>query len=145
MDGAEAPIWVVAVLAYSRVFLIPLHLVIDTLVLLIYPRVAKVMRPWDLIKNSILRVWLCGILSNIVANQLLSRLLVGMLQQGSTMGPAMPLLWAALGALLAGGLTYFTNLYFGLEHTLLSQKQKHRAALCLAVFTAPLLYAAILA
>lgn len=144
MDGVEVPIWVVAFFAYSRVFLIPLHLVVDTLVLLIYPWVAKVMRPWDLIKNSILRVWLCGILSNIVANQLLSRLLTGMLQEGAVLGPAAPLLWAALGTLLAGGLIYFSNIYFGLEHTLLTQKQKHRAALCLAVFTAPLLYAAIL-
>lgn len=145
MDGAMLPVWLLSLLAYSRVLLIPLHLVVDTLVLLLYPRAAKVMRPWDLLKNGILRVWLSGILADVVANQLLSRLLVGLIREDSAMGPLLPLLWAALGTLLAGGLTYFANLYFGLEHTLLTQKQKHHVALCLAVFTAPLLYAAILA
>lgn len=148
------PLWLLMLAPQVWLILLPANFVIDTAVLLIAAAILKAEHLGKLYIRSIWPVWIFGFLADIVA----SLMALGVCRLASVLpeqarewystqisGPLMNEVYTSVPAVvtalviiaLAGVLIYVLNRWVSFRGTALSDRQKHRIALALAVLTAP--------
>ena len=140
------PIWMMAMVPPLVFVSLGLSYAIDTLVL----RICGNRLTGDgkaLWKSSILRVWLLGFAADFVGSVWMflpaltdwSSDFINAVMLNPFSHP-LGLVWTIVGLLISGVLIYIFNLKLGLKKAELTDEQRKKAALRLAVFTAPYLF-----
>lgn len=140
------PIWMMAMVPPLVFISLGLSYAIDTLVL----RISGKKLTGDgraLWKSSILRVWLLGFAADFIGSVWMflpaltnwSTDFVNAVMLNPFSHPV-GLAWTIIGVLISGVLIYVFDLKFGLKKAELADEQRKKAALWLAVFTAPYLF-----
>lgn len=136
------PVWMLYIFPIFWVVILPANFVVDSAVLLLTMTALKIDGRFSVYKQTILRVWGIGFLSDILGAAPLFLLTVfDLLPDSATLmnlhGKPMELLTMLPPILLAGILIYFLNRRFSFRKTDLSAAQIHRLSFTLAIVTAP--------
>lgn len=140
------PIWLMAVVPPLVFVSLALSYGIDTLVL----RISGSKLTGDgkaLWKSSILRVWLLGFAADLIGSVWMffpaltewNADIVNAIMLNPFSHPV-GFIWAAVGIVISAVMIYIFNLHFGLKKAELTDEQRKKAALWLAIFTAPYLF-----
>ena len=144
------PIWLLILFPQTWIVVIPANLIIDFLVLYLSLRSVSPEVRKQTVRHSLWRVYLCGFASDILAA--LPMLLAMMADFGewwirnvqitvfNPFATVYSFLWAAGCVVIGGVLIYLFNRHLCLNHCGLSDRQKHKTALMMAIFTAPYLF-----
>lgn len=135
------PVWMLLLFPQMWLVALPVNFAVDSLVLLLAMKLLHYDSAVAVWKKSILWVWLYGFLADIIG----AALLTGVLLLASYLDWPIALSYYGWGdalialpaVVLAGVLIYFLDKKFALRKTGLTNTQKHKIALALAVFTAP--------
>ena len=144
------PIWLVWLFPQLIWMVLPVNFLVDLLVLVIALAAMHINGVWKNALGVIWRVWVCGFLADIAGTAFLFLVLLlpgegaaGQLLQSVAMNPfdnLLAFLWATLAIVLSGVLIYVFNKKFCLKNLNVSDLQKKRIALVLAIATAPYLF-----
>lgn len=140
------PIWFLILFPVAWIIVLPANFIIDSLVLLISLRLLKITGIFKNYKNSILRVWIVGFLSDFAGAGIL--FLFSMDGAGvwseyldavswNPFDNIYAVLLVAFAVVVSGACIYIGNWKFALVNVEADRKKKRRIALALAVFTAP--------
>lgn len=146
------PIWLLWLFPITWLISLPANFVIDLLVVVLAMRHLKVENVKANAKKVILKVWIMGFLSDIVGS--LGLLLANLLDQNtewwneniiipinySPFSSIWGFLWITACVILTGVIIYFINKCWCLKKADLTEIQRKKVALALAVFTAPYLF-----
>ncbi len=159
--NAVFPFWFLWLYPYFWFFTLPLNFLIDSLALWIGLKLLGIPAKKGVYKNAILKIWLLGFAADIVgaAWVALPFLVVNWIKPPLGEGPLRWLeeqlvhptsfhpfetlpgfLWVTLGVALAGFLIYIFNRKISLGKLDLTERQKKRLSLFLAIFTTPYIF-----
>ena len=150
------PIWILVLFPQTWVVVLPANLLIDFMVVWASLRLQKVEGRGPALKSSVLKVWVSGFAADLLGTlpMLLMIVLAGIpgtasdWYQAHVCFPVMEnpftsgwaLAWVLGCILLAAWAIYQLNLRWSFAKTALTDTQKKKAALALAVCTAPYLF-----
>ena len=137
------PIWLLWLAPVTWLIILPGNFIIDLLVIVIAMKVLHMENIKENAKKSILYVWIFGFLADFIG--------VAAMFAGSMVEPSggvifnpfesvLSFLWVTGCVILSGFCIYFFNKKICLRKTNLSDGEKKKIALSLAVFTAPYLF-----
>lgn len=141
------PVWLVWLFPQLIWMVLPANFLVDLLVLVLAFAAMRIGRVWKNALGVVWRVWICGFLADIAGAALLFLMLLlpeesaaVQLVHAAGMNPfdnPLAFLWVTLAVALAGVLIYVFNRKFCLKNLNVSDRQKRRCALVLAIATAP--------
>lgn len=141
------PVWLLWFIPVTWIVVLPANFVIDLLVLTLTLKHIGVVNRKQIGKNCILRVWICGFLSDIIGS--VCMFMPTLLDidtdfiNSVNMNPFENIgsvIYVTICLLVSAACIYFLNLKFCLNKSGLEFEQKKKIALSLAVFTAPYLF-----
>lgn len=150
------PIWMLWMFPAAWLVILPANLLIDFLVARLSLGAMKVEGACKIAKSVILRIWLMGFVADFAGTALMvfptlvdfHGTAIGEWWYANLTNPvsydpfASPwgALWVTMCVALSAVCIYWLNRKFSLKKTALTGEQKHKAALALALFTAPYLF-----
>ena len=145
------PLWLLLFFPQLWIISLPANFLIDLAVFYFTIRYLKIDQRKALCKKSILKIWLIGFASDFVGGFFMLFFNIfdvafdfsAELMNAICYNPFSRLdafLWTCLCTAISGALIYFLNKKLTLKHLNLTQAQKHKIALSLAIFTAPYLF-----
>ncbi len=141
------PIWMLLALPMAWLVIMPANFIIDTAVLLITLKVMKVENIKEIWKKSIVKVWIFGFISDIVGGLFMFWVIIDPILYDYLKGVAynpfkdvLSFLWVVLCMAIASVCIYFLNYKISLKKTTLTNIQKKKLALSLAIATSPYLF-----
>lgn len=146
------PIWLIWLIPLTWFVIIPGNFIIDSICILIFFSIVKVDDVTKVYKKVILKTWVLGFVADIIAsipfvvmawtveseNPILVKLI-----DGINMNPTSNIysfLYTLLCVIFAGVLIYIFNYKIAFRKLDIDKAKKRKAALLMAVFTAPYLY-----
>ena len=145
------PIWLLWIIPQIWLIILPGNLVVDCLVLFLTLLALKHTQKGTVLKKLWWKIWLLGFAADAVGvawmilglfmgewSPWMDRNLSGMLH--NPFGSPLAFLWTLVGVALAGVCIYFFDKRAMKSCALLTAREKHIAALTLAIVTAPWLY-----
>lgn len=149
------PIWLLWLLPVVWLIVLPANFLVDALVLWLGMKGLRLAQPREVIKRSILRVWLFGFLSDLTGSAMLyaavavelpgsvGRWWYENMTNAITLNPfenVFAFLFVSVCVAVAGVLIYLFNAKFAFKKTDLAEVQRKKLARLLAFATAPYLY-----
>lgn len=142
------PVFMILLVPVSWIVVLPANFLIDSLVVVLTMRYLKIAGIKDQYKACILKVWLVGFLSDMIGCLILVPAIP--LSNGSGWSKAiavsimlnpfkngLALIIVCLAIIIAGIAIYFINKKFSFKKLAISDLEKHKLSLSLAIFTAP--------
>ncbi len=137
------PIWLLWLAPITWLVILPGNFIIDLLVIVVTMKALRLEHVKENAKKSILYVWIFGFLADFIG---VAAMLIGSMVEpsgGVVFNPfesILSFLWVTGCVILSGVCIYFFNKKICLRKTELSDVEKKKLALSLAVFTAPYLF-----
>ncbi|MDE6433078.1 MAG: hypothetical protein K2L07_02475 [Lachnospiraceae bacterium] len=147
------PIWLLWIFPITWLVVLPANFLIDLVVLVLVMGYYKIPNRKYQAKKSILRIWLCGLGADFIGA--LGMILAELIYIRNSafgewwyyniidpvaynpFGSIWSFLWVTVCVLISGYFIYLFNYKFCLKKTELTQEQRKKVALAMAVFTAP--------
>lgn len=151
------PVWLLWLFPQTWIFVLPANFLIDLLVVLLTMRFIHVQNIRKNVRSVILRTWLCGFAADFVGTFVLTAVnflpvrddtAFGIWWERRLIGPTSydpfktveAFLFVTACVVLSAFVIYLLNVKFCLKRADMSEIQKKKLALSLAVFTAPYLF-----
>lgn len=140
------PVWFLLVYPLTWLIILPVNLLIDIIVLMAGFKYYKVSNAYDTFKKVLLKVWLFGLLSNIIASLVLflpvgqTDSLYNCIKSGMVWNPyssVISIILLAITMIVAMLLIYTFNYKISFKKVGLDRKKAKMLAATMAVFTAP--------
>lgn len=147
------PIWLLLLMPYMWLYVIPANFVIDLVVLAITMKILKVSDLWNNIKKAVIKIWLWGFVSDFIgclpmllmwwlqiddANGVLGRIQYGVMF--NPLANVEAFIYVLICVVIAGCFVFYFNYVVALAKTNLSKKEKRTVSLVMAIVTAPYLF-----
>lgn len=151
------PLWILWLFPQTWIFVLPANFLIDLLVVMLSMHFLKVKEIKKNVKRVILKIWLCGFIADFVGTFAMAAVNFLPVREDTTFGiwwhrrfigptsydpfaTVESFLFVTACVVLTAAVIYFLNTKFCLKKADLTEVQRKKTALCLAVFTAPYLF-----
>ncbi len=144
------PIWLLWLVPPVWFLALAGNFIIDLLVIVLTLRHLQVENRKELVRRTVWRSWIFGFLADLAGTAALLPVLlldggewyrnVQLAAAYDPFGSVWGFLWVTAGVLTAAVCIYFFNRKLALKRAPLTEEQRHKLALAMAVFTAPYLF-----
>lgn len=145
------PIWLLWIIPKTWIFVFPINFIIDLTVLTLAMKFVKAKDILNNTNSSVFKVWFCGFLADIIGTMGMLTIFIGADNDWFYQNIFLPvslnpfknifaLIWVSAFVLISGIWIYLFNYNYCLGKTNLTDEQKSKVSLILAIFTAPYLF-----
>lgn len=147
------PFWFLLIMPITWLIILPANFILDSLLLVIFMKIVKADNIIEEYKKSIVKVWIFGFLADIIGCIPLifmafseigeGTYIYDSLRDGIMMKPVSNIysfMFTLVCVVISAILIYFFDYKITLKNTKLSDIQKKKTAILMAVFTAPYLF-----
>lgn len=147
------PFWLLWIMPITWLIILPANFVLDSLLLVLFMKIIKVDKIIETYKQSIIKVWIFGFLADIIGCISLIFMVISdfgdgtyifdALREGIMMKPLANIysfMFTVACVMISVVLIYLLDYKIALKNTKLSNLQKKKTAILMAIFTAPYLF-----